>query len=100
MPDAICKDCESAMQLRWWGGYHANCCGCMARAAARTLAAFNAMHPCGTGDKDEFRALIVRMVSGVEYEDARRMVWEWWRRDHGAAGRNSEVDGGKETSSS
>jgi hypothetical protein len=54
----------------------------VARAVARSLPAFNALHERGTGDRDELRRVIARAMSDTSATEARRMVWAWWQHDH------------------
>jgi hypothetical protein len=77
-----CRDCQQAQVQTWWGGYSIGCAGCSARAVARSLDAFNALSPQGTGDKEALRYLITRAMPNIDIAQARRMVWEWWLRDH------------------
>lgn len=77
-----CEDCALAKAQRWWGGYRMGCAGCSARAIARSLAAFNVLHPQGTGDRGELRALLGRMLPELGPVHAKRAVLGWWRHDH------------------
>lgn len=77
-----CDDCQKARSATWWGGYRSGCIDCAARAAARSLDAFNALSPNGTGDKEALRHLIQRAMPQTDYTQARRMVWDWWTKDH------------------
>jgi hypothetical protein len=65
-----------------WRGYSAGCQQCVARAIARSLDAFNALHPNGTKNRGPLRELIERAMRDVAYPDARRAVWVWWLHDH------------------
>lgn len=76
-----CEHCTRA-RAGIWCGYMANCSDCIARALARSLHAFNALHDRGTGDRDELRQAILRALPGIDYAAARRMVWQWWLHDH------------------
>lgn len=76
-----CTDCATA-RVRTWAGYRKGCPGCAARMCARSLAAFNALHPKGTGEREPLRELVQRLMPSVAYADARRMVWDWWQIDH------------------
>ena len=76
-----CQDCTKA-RAGMWCGYRYSCPDCCARAVARGLPAFNALHPRGTGDRDELRDVITRAMPNTEYAAARRQVWAWWLHDH------------------
>lgn len=67
-----------------------SCAGCSARAVARSLAAFNALDPAGSGDKDALRDLIARAMPGIHYKQAREAVWAWWEQDHATEGATTE----------
>lgn len=78
-----CPDCQQALAATWHGGYRANCMGCAARAAARTLAAINADQPgVGPSDTADLRDTYARMLPGVPLRDAHEAMLTWWRRDH------------------
>lgn len=77
-----CSDCASAKVRRWHGIYKSSCAGCSARAVARSLAAFNALDPKGTGDKEPLRELVQRVLPQMPMAQARSAVWEWWQHDH------------------
>jgi hypothetical protein len=81
MTAAACDDCTRA-RAGLWCGYSANCDDCTARAIARSLSAFNALHNRGTGNRHDLRDAILRAMSNTEYAAARRMVWAWWQHDH------------------
>ena len=76
-----CIECTSARRMRWHGGYHAQCCGCKARAIARSIAAREA-HAAGAAETDDLRDLVRRLLPALSTEAALRDVWEWWRADH------------------
>ena len=76
-----CPDCAEAMR-RTWGGYHAKCPGCTARAIARSQAAFHAMRRGSIDDKQALRDLIARLMPNTSTTEARRMVHGWWTHDH------------------
>jgi hypothetical protein len=76
-----CRDCTAA-RTRTWGQYNLTCPSCLARNAARSQAAYDALHPLGTGDRLALRDLIARKMPQVPTADARRMVYEWWQHDH------------------
>jgi hypothetical protein len=78
-----CIDCASS-RAGLWCGYSAGCTDCTARALARCLPAFNALHRRGTGERDPLREAIQRAMPHAEYTAARRMVWAWWQHDHPA----------------
>lgn len=80
-----CPDCNAATAHVWHGGYRSECNGCTARAIARSLSAFNALHDAGTGDREALRQMVITLMPGVELNRARQMVWEWWQRDHAEA---------------
>lgn len=77
-----CEDCAKAAEQTWWGAYRARCAGCSARAVARSLDAFNALHPDGSGDVDRLAELIGRAIPNTPPLLAMQMVLEWWQRDH------------------
>ena len=77
-----CLECDRALSEVWHGIYRSGCMGCTARAAARSYAAFDALHPNGSGDPNALRDLVRRVLPGVPTADARRAVGDWWRRDH------------------
>lgn len=77
-----CPECAQAKARRWHGIYMANCTGCSARAAARSLAAFNALDPRGNGDKEPLRELVLRVLPKLGMKQAREAVWTWWQIDH------------------
>lgn len=81
MTDSACDDCTRS-RSGLWCGYSYACADCCARAVARCLPAFNALHPHGNGDRDALRDTIKRAMPDTEYTAARRMVWAWWRHDH------------------
>lgn len=76
-----CPDCTQA-RAGMWHGYSYSCPNCCARAVARGLPAFNALHPQGTGERDQLRDTVRRAMPTTDPAEARRMVWEWWRHDH------------------
>ena len=78
-----CDNCAKA-RAGLWCGYAASCPDCVARAIARSLPAFNALHPRGSDDAEQLRATILRALHETEYSTARRMVWAWWQHDHPA----------------
>jgi hypothetical protein len=78
----MCAECTLARERVWHGGYDHWCDGCMARAIARSQAAFHAIDERGNGDQRPLRELIGRCMQKVPYEDARRVVWQWWQVDH------------------
>jgi|GEM_PF-1561612 len=81
-----CDHCTRA-RAGIWCGYLSTCTECVARALARSLHAFNALHDRGTGDRDELRQAIQRALPGIDYATARRMVWAWWQHDHSTEGK-------------
>lgn len=78
---AECEDCAHSRAGRWCG-YRAACADCAARALSRSLPAFDALHPRGTGAREPLREAIQRAMPHTEYTAARRMVWAWWQHDH------------------
>lgn len=78
-----CPDCITARRVRWHGGYHAHCCGCKARAIARSTAAQDA-RGAGVRETPHLHALVSRMLPALSAEAALRAVWEWWAADHEA----------------
>lgn len=76
-----CDDCTRS-RAGLWCGYRSTCQDCAARAIARSLPAFNALHPRGKRDPELLRDAIQRAMPGADCAIARRMVWAWWRRDH------------------
>lgn len=76
-----CTDCTRS-RAGLWCGYMPTCQECTARAIARSLPAFNAIHPRGTGERDPLRDLIRRAMPKTKAAEARRMVWDWWQHDH------------------
>lgn len=83
MTPAACEDCTRS-RAGLWCGYRANCADCTARAIARSLSAFNALHNRGSGDRDDLRTAILRAMPNTEYATARRMVLAWWQHDYPA----------------
>jgi len=83
MTPAACEDCTRS-RAGLWCGYRANCADCTARAIARSLSAFNALHSRGTGNRHDLRDAIQRAMPDTEYATARRMVWAWWQHDYPA----------------
>lgn len=81
MTAAACEDCTRS-RAGLWCGYGASCQDCTARAIARSLPAFNALHTRGSGSRDDLRDAIQRAMPTTEYTAARRMVWAWWQHDH------------------
>lgn len=81
MTPAACEDCTRS-RAGLWCGYSANCDDCTARAIARSLSAFNALHNRGPGNRHDLREAILRAMPNTEYTAARRMVWAWWQHDH------------------
>jgi hypothetical protein len=49
---------------------------------ARGLAAFNALHPNGTGEREPLREQIERAIPDMPYKEAGTAVWRWWKHDH------------------
>lgn len=76
-----CPDCQQA-RVRAWGGYRAKCIWCTARAIARSLAAWDALHIQGNGDRQPLTDLVARLLPNVATDQARRMVLAWWRHDN------------------
>ncbi len=76
-----CPDCTRS-RAGLWCGYNYACPDCCARAVARSLPAFEALHQRGTGERDPLRAAIQRAMPTTDYATARRMVWAWWQHDH------------------
>ena len=62
--------------------YTANCDGCTARAIARSMTAWRALHPKGNGSRADLTEMVNMMLSHLDPKEARRMVLEWWRHDH------------------
>lgn len=83
MTSSSCEDCTRS-RAGLWCGYRTNCDDCTARAIARSLSAFNALHERGNGDRQELREAILRAMPNTEYVTARRMVWAWWQHDYPA----------------
>lgn len=79
-----CNACTIAAQ-RYTGYYENWCDGCMARAVSRTLAAFHALDPHGTGDKEALRETIASVFPEAKRDKGRQDVWAWWQLDHNAA---------------
>jgi hypothetical protein len=73
-----CPDCDKA-RAGIWCGYANLCHGCIARAIARSQAAFNAIRK---NDPDELRDAIARLFPNLPYKDARQLVFDWWQADH------------------
>ena len=84
MTPAATTECDHCTRSRagLWCGYASSCIDCTARAIARSLPAFDAMHPRGTGERDGLREAIQQAMPDTEYTAARRMVWAWWQHDH------------------
>ena len=76
-----CTDCEQA-RIHTWGIYQAACIGCTARAIARSLTAWNALHPLGDGNRQALKELVDRLMPQTSTDEARRQVVAWWRHDH------------------
>ena len=76
-----CTDCTRS-RAGLWCGYRTSCADCAARAIARSLPAFNALHPRGDGQRDPLRDVIRRAMPETDPSQARRMVWSWWQHDH------------------
>ncbi len=76
-----CSDCDRS-RAGLWCGYRYECADCCARAVARSLPAFEALHPRGKRDPDPLRDAIQRAMPTTDYAAARRMVWAWWQHDH------------------
>lgn len=76
-----CPDC-TASRAGQWCGYRSQCPDCIARAVARSLPAFNALHPRGDRDREGLRDAIRRAMPNTDATEARRMVWAWWLHDH------------------
>lgn len=76
-----CEDCSQA-RVRTWGIYRSKCSGCAARAIARSLVCWNALHPQGDGNRDALTEMVGRLLPNVAADEARRMVLSWWREDH------------------
>lgn len=76
-----CPDCTRS-RAGLWCGYFNGCPDCAARAVARSLPAFNALHPRGTGEREPLRDAIRRAMPNTDATEARRMVWAWWQNDH------------------
>ena len=84
-----CADCDKARAAVAHGGYRSDCQGCTARAIARCLDAFNALHPRGSRQPDDttkLRELVARLMKQTEPKTARQMVMDWWRHDRTAQG--------------
>jgi hypothetical protein len=75
-----CPDCQHAARS-CWAIYRSACPSCRARSAARSLAAFNALHPKGNGQREPLGELADRLLPEVEAQERRRMVVWWWRQD-------------------
>lgn len=78
MTAPACSHCARASAGVWFG-YLASCEGCAARAVARSLCAFEAVR---TRQSADLRAVLARVLPAVPYEQARALVWDWWRIDH------------------
>lgn len=76
-----CEACTTA-KLRSCGSYRTWCDGCMARACARSLAAFNALDPKGSGEQEPLRDLVAQVFPAEKRKQARADVWAWWQIDH------------------
>lgn len=76
-----CDDCREA-RVRTWGVYRSACAWCKARAIARSLVCWNALHPDGSGNRSALTEMVERMLPNVAADEARRMVLSWWREDH------------------
>lgn len=84
-----CPDCDKARARVAYGGYRSDCQGCTARAIARCLDAFNALHPQGRRageDTLKLRELVGRLMTQTESRAGRQMVMDWWRHDRKAPG--------------
>lgn len=81
MTVAPCEDCTRS-RAGLWCGYRSSCADCAARAIARSLPAFNALHQRGNGDRQDLRDAIRRAMPNTDAAEARRMVWAWWQHDH------------------
>ena len=76
-----CAHCAAA-RVRTWGHYETWCNGCMARAVARSSAAFHALDSRGKGEQEPLRDLVRRMLPEFGVGQALAMVAEWWKVDH------------------
>lgn len=76
-----CDNCTRA-KAGMWGGYSASCIECTARAIARSLDAFNAISPRGTGRAEPLRELIRRAMPQTPFDTAKAMVRHWWKHDN------------------
>lgn len=75
-----CDDCASAIQRKGqWHGFTLACKGCEARAVARSQAMFLAVRK---GDTAELHETLRRIFPAISLDDAKRMVWGWWKTDH------------------
>ena len=62
--------------------YTANCDSCAARAIARSMTAWHALHPKGNGSRSALTEMVNQTLAKLDQKEARRMVLEWWRHDH------------------
>jgi hypothetical protein len=78
-----CEDCTAAMSNPRWGGYHASCSECSARALARSPDSFKSMAD-GVMTVGYKKAL--RDVFGDDWRDGHKRVREWAARIDAAKG--------------
>ena len=79
-----CEHCERARK-GMSALYDTKCRSCRARMVARTQDAWNALHPRGNRDTDALIATMRRSLHDVPEAEAKRMVWDWWKVDHGGS---------------
>lgn len=73
-----CQDCTKA-RAGIWPLFRSNCHGCAARHVARSIEAWNAMHPAGTGEVEPLSRMVDTMLADIPREQAADMVREWVR---------------------
>lgn len=76
----MCWACDEA-RTSGSGKYATGCTSCTARGIARSLAAFNALHPRGTGRNKDMVEMVDRMMPDVPTDQAQALVREWWSFD-------------------
>lgn len=80
-----CDDCRRA-RTGTWSIYRATCQGCKARGVARSMATFTAVRE---KDPKALQAMLARVFPALPYEQARRLVWDWWLIDHPEQGQKT-----------
>lgn len=76
-----CPSCAVA-RVRTSCEYRSDCMGCTARAIARSLTAWNALHKNGNGQRAPLTEMVNRLLAGMDPKEARKLVLDWWRHDH------------------